>query len=149
MGDKYTKAFDFKVLDENNKEVFPIMGCYGIGLNRTLASIIEQNYDEKGIIFPITVAPYEVVIIAVDKEGENSFNKAIEIYNSLNSIGIETLFDDRNLRLGVKLNDCDLIGIPMRIIIGKKYGMEIQEILLVPHGGWHNDTIVTVEKKIF
>ena len=120
LGDKYTKAFDFKVLDENNKEVFPIMGCYGIGLNRTLASIIEQNYDEKGIIFPITVAPYEVVIIAVDKEGENSFNKAIEIYNSLNSIGIETLFDDRNLRLGVKLNDCDLIGIPMRIIIGKK-----------------------------
>ena len=120
LGDKYTKAFDFKVLDENNKEVFPIMGCYGIGLNRTLASIIEQNYDEKGIIFPITVAPYEVVIIAVDKEGENSFNKAIEIYNLLNSIGIETLFDDRNLRLGVKLNDCDLIGIPMRIIIGKK-----------------------------
>ena len=120
LGDKYTKAFDFKVLDENNKEVFPIMGCYGIGLNRTLASIIEQNYDDKGIIFPITVAPYEVVIIAVDKEGENSFNKAIEIYNSLNSIGIETLFDDRNLRLGVKLNDCDLIGIPMRIIIGKK-----------------------------
>ena len=120
LGDKYTKAFDFKVLDENNKEVFPIMGCYGIGLNRTLASIIEQNYDEKGIIFPITVAPYEVVIIAVDKEGENSFNKAIEIYNSLNSIGIETLFDDRNLRLGVKLNDCDLTGIPMRIIIGKK-----------------------------
>ena len=120
LGDKYTKAFDFKVLDENNKEVFPIMGCYGIGLNRTLASIIEQNYDDKGIIFPITVAPYEVIIIAVDKEGENSFDKAIEIYDSLNSAGIETLLDDRNLRLGVKLNDCDLIGIPMRIIIGKK-----------------------------
>lgn len=120
LGDKYTKAFDFKVLDENNKEVFPIMGSYGIGLNRTLASVIEQNHDDKGIIFPITVAPYEVIIVAVDKEGEDSFNKAVEIYNSLNSIGIETMLDDRNLRLGVKLNDCDLIGIPMRIIVGKK-----------------------------
>lgn len=115
LGDKYTKAFNFKVLDENNKEVIPIMGSYGIGVNRTLASIIEQNYDDKGIIFPITVAPYEVIIVAVDKE-----DKAIEIYNALNSMGIETLLDDRNLRLGVKLNDCDLIGIPMRIIVGKK-----------------------------
>lgn len=115
LGDKYTKAFNFKVLDENNKEVIPIMGSYGIGVNRTLASIIEQNYDDKGIIFPITVAPYEVIIVAVDKD-----DKAIEIYNALNSIGIETLLDDRNLRLGVKLNDCDLIGIPMRIIVGKK-----------------------------
>lgn len=162
LGDKYTKAFNFKVLDENNKEVFPIMGCYGIGLNRTLASIIEQNYDEKGIIFPITVAPYEVAIIPVDKEEEyffnkvdllsyeealykipninnkgkeealyeifninnkekeDSFNKAVEIYDSLNLAGIETILDDRKLRLGIKLNDCDLIGIPMRIIIGKK-----------------------------
>lgn len=115
LGDKYTKAFNFKVLDENNKEVIPIMGSYGIGVNRTLASIIEQNYDDKGIIFPITVAPYEVIIVAVDKD-----DKAIEIYDALNSIGIETLLDDRNLRLGVKLNDCDLIGIPMRIIVGKK-----------------------------
>lgn len=115
LGDKYTKAFNFKVLDENNKEVIPIMGSYGIGVNRTLASIIEQNYDDKGIIFPITVAPYEVIIVAVDKD-----DKALEIYNALNSIGIETLLDDRNLRLGVKLNDCDLIGIPMRIIVGKK-----------------------------
>ncbi|PTY40485.1 proline--tRNA ligase [Brachyspira hampsonii] len=120
LGDKYTQAFNFKVLDENNKEITPIMGCYGIGVNRALASVIEQNYDDKGIIFPISVAPYEAIVVAIDKEGEESFKKAEEIYNALNTIKIETMFDDRKERLGVKLNDCDLIGIPMRIIVGKK-----------------------------
>ena len=120
LGDKYTEAFNFKVLDENNKEITPIMGCYGIGVNRALASVIEQNYDDKGIIFPISVAPYEAIVVAIDKETEDSFKKAEEIYNALNSVGIETIFDDRKERLGVKLNDCDLIGIPMRIIVSKK-----------------------------
>lgn len=120
LADKYTEAFNFKVLDENNKEITPIMGCYGIGVNRALASVIEQNYDDKGIIFPISVAPYEAIVVAIDKETEDSFKKAEEIYNALNSVGIETIFDDRKERLGVKLNDCDLIGIPMRIIVGKK-----------------------------
>ena len=120
LGDKYTEAFNFKVLDENNKEITPIMGCYGIGVNRALASVIEQNYDDKGIIFPISVAPYEAIVVAIDKEGEESFQKAEEIYNALNALGVETMFDDRKERLGVKLNDSDLIGIPMRIMVGKK-----------------------------
>lgn len=120
LGDKYTQAFNFKVLDENNKEITPIMGCYGIGVNRALASVIEQNYDDKGIIFPISVAPYEAIVVAIYKEGEESFKKAEEIYNALNALKVETMFDDRKERLGVKLNDCDLIGIPMRIIVGKK-----------------------------
>ena len=120
LGDKYTEAFNFKVLDENNKEITPIMGCYGIGVNRALASVIEQNYDDKGIIFPISVAPYEAIVVAIDKEGEESFKKAEEIYNALNALKVETMFDDRKERLGVKLNDCDLIGIPMRIMVGKK-----------------------------
>lgn len=120
LGDKYTEAFNFKVLDENNKEITPIMGCYGIGVNRALASVIEQNYDDKGIIFPISVAPYEAIVVAIDKEGEESFQKAEEIYNALNALGVEIMFDDRKERLGVKLNDCDLIGIPMRIMVGKK-----------------------------
>ncbi|ADG70213.1 proline--tRNA ligase [Brachyspira murdochii] len=120
LGDKYTQAFNFKVLDENNKEITPIMGCYGIGVNRALASVIEQNYDDKGIIFPISVAPYEAIVVAIDKEGEESFKKAEEIYNALNALKVETMFDDRKERLGVKLNDCDLIGIPMRIMVGKK-----------------------------
>ncbi|WP_295161125.1 proline--tRNA ligase [uncultured Brachyspira sp.] len=120
LGNKYTDAFNFKVLDENNKEKTPIMGCYGIGVNRALASVIEQNYDDKGIIFPISIAPYEAIVIAVDKEGEESFQTAENIYNALNNIKVETMFDDRKERLGVKLNDCDLIGIPMRIIVGRK-----------------------------
>ena len=120
LGDKYTQAFNFKVLDENNKEITPIMGCYGIGVNRALASVIEQNYDDKGIIFPISVAPYEAIVVAIDKEGEESFKKAEEIYNALNALKVETMFDDRKERLGVKLNDCDLIGVPMRIMVGKK-----------------------------
>ena len=120
LGDKYTEAFNFKVLDENNKEIIPIMGCYGIGVTRALASVIEQNYDDKGIIFPISVAPYEAIVVAIDKKTEESFKKAEEIYKSLNSLGVETIFDDREERLGVKLNDCDLIGIPMRIMVGKK-----------------------------
>ncbi|MEI0525663.1 proline--tRNA ligase [Brachyspira murdochii] len=120
LGDKYTQAFNFKVLDENNKEITPIMGCYGIGVNRALASVIEQNYDDKGIIFPISVAPYEAIVVAIDKEGEESFKKAEDIYNALNALKVETMFDDRKERLGVKLNDCDLIGIPMRIMVGKK-----------------------------
>ncbi|PCG19261.1 proline--tRNA ligase [Brachyspira sp. G79] len=120
LGDKYTEAFNFKVLDENNKEITPIMGCYGIGVNRALASVIEQNYDDNGIIFPISVAPYEAIVVAIDKEGEESFKKAEEIYKALNALKVETIFDDRKERLGVKLNDCDLIGIPMRIMVGKK-----------------------------
>ena len=120
LGDKYTEAFNFKVLDENNKEIIPIMGCYGIGVTRAFASVIEQNYDDKGIIFPISVAPYEAIVVAIDKKTEESFKKAEEIYKSLNSLGVETIFDDREERLGVKLNDCDLIGIPMRIMVGKK-----------------------------
>lgn len=120
LGDKYTQAFNFTVLDENNKAITPIMGCYGIGVNRALASVIEQNYDDKGIIFPISVAPYEAIVVSIDKETEESFKKAEEIYNALSAIGVETMFDDRKERLGVKLNDCDLIGVPMRIIVGKK-----------------------------
>ena len=107
-------------VDKDGSIKNPIMGCYGIGVNRALASVIEQNYDDKGIIFPISVAPYEAIVVAIDKETEDSFKKAENIYNALSSIGVETMFDDRKARLGVKLNDCDLIGIPMRIIVGKK-----------------------------
>ena len=120
LGNKYTEALNFKVLDENNKETVPIMGCYCIDISKVFTSIIEQNYDDKGIVFPISVAPYEAIVVAIDKETEDSFKKAEEIYKSLNDICIETIFDDRKERLGVKLNDCDLIGIPMRIIVGKK-----------------------------
>ncbi len=120
LGEKYSKAFDFTVLDENNKPVTPTMGCYGIGINRALATVIEQNYDDKGIIFPITVAPYEVIIVPVEDESTDSFKQAELIYNDLRACGVDTLIDDRDARLGVKLNDADLIGIPIRIVVGKR-----------------------------
>ena len=120
LGKKYTESFNVTVLDEANNPINPTMGCYGIGVNRAVAAVIEQHHDDKGIIFPISVAPYEIIIVAVEKEGNKSFEVASSLYNEMNNNGIEVMLDDRDVRLGVKLNDCDLIGIPMRIVIGKK-----------------------------
>lgn len=120
LGQKYSKAFGFTVLDENNKSVNPTMGCYGIGINRCLATVIEQNYDDKGIIFPISIAPYEVIIVPVEDENSNSFKQAELIYNDLQASGVEAMLDDRDERFGVKLNDADLIGIPIRIVVGNR-----------------------------
>ncbi len=120
LGKKYTKAFNVTVLGNDNNTVTPTMGCYGIGINRAVAAVIEQHHDDKGIIFPISIAPFEVVIVTVEKEGTQSFEVASKLYSEMKTKGIEVLLDNRDTRLGVKLNDCDLIGIPMRIIIGKK-----------------------------
>ncbi len=120
LGKKYTEAFNLSVLDQNNKTIFPTMGCYGIGVNRTFAAVIEQHHDDKGVILPISVAPFELAIVCVEKEGSESFAVAKDLYNKLQASGVETLLDDRDMRLGMKLNDIDLIGVPMRIIIGKK-----------------------------
>jgi prolyl-tRNA synthetase len=119
LGTKYTDAFDVSVLNEENKPVRLTMGCYGIGVNRTLAAIVEQHHDEKGIVFPISAAPYEVIVISLDKKGE-AFDTAETIYTELGEAGIDVLFDDRNERAGIKFNDADLLGIPIRIVIGKR-----------------------------
>ncbi len=120
LGQKYTKAFNLSVLEQNNNTIFPTMGCYGIGVNRTFAAVIEQHHDDKGIIFPISIAPFELDIVCVEKEGSESFKVAKDLYEKLEVCGVETLLDDRDMRLGIKLNDADLVGIPMRIVIGKK-----------------------------
>jgi prolyl-tRNA synthetase len=97
-----------------------IMGCYGIGIGRTVAASIEQNYDEKGIIWPMAIAPYQVIITPVNVR-EESLAKASEVlYQKLHGQGIEVLLDDRDERAGVKFMDADLIGIPIRITIGPK-----------------------------
>ena len=96
------------------------MGCYGIGINRTMAAIIEQHHDENGIKWPMSVAPYQVVVVPVSIKDEEQMRIAQEIYNNLKEIGVEVLMDDRNERVGVKFKDLDLIGIPMRITVGKK-----------------------------
>ncbi|GIX42664.1 MAG: proline--tRNA ligase [Leptospiraceae bacterium] len=128
LGDKYTKSMEFTVLDKNQKRIYPLMGCYGIGINRTMATIIEQNHDEKGIIWPISVAPFEIVLIDITKTEEEK-NKVESIYQKLKE-QFDILWDDRDVRPGVKFNDAELIGFPIRLTIGKNY-FEKQEIEIV------------------
>jgi prolyl-tRNA synthetase len=119
LGDKYTKSMHVTYLDVNGKPQTPIMGCYGIGLDRTLASIIEEHHDEHGIIWTMSTAPYQVVIVPVKYQGAMKEN-ADRIYDELTKAGIEVLLDDRDERPGVKFNDADLIGFPVRIVVGDK-----------------------------
>lgn len=119
LGDKYTKSMNVTYLDVNGKPVIPLMGCYGIGVDRTLASIIEANHDEKGISWPMTIAPYQVAIIPIQYKGKMQ-EVADKLYDELSNAGIEVLLDDRNERPGVKFADSELIGFPVRIVIGDK-----------------------------
>lgn len=120
LGTKYSKAMNANFIDENGKEQPFVMGCYGIGVTRTMASIIEQHHDENGIVWPLSVAPYHVSVIPVNSKDEEQNKISSEIYEKLLSMGVETLLDDRNERPGVKFKDSELMGIPMRITVGKK-----------------------------
>lgn len=120
LGTKYSEAMNAKFIDEDGKEKPFIMGCYGIGVTRTMASIIEQHHDDNGIIWPLSVAPYHVSVIPVNVKDEDQVNAANELYEKLTSMGVEVLLDDRNERAGVKFKDSELMGIPMRVTVGKK-----------------------------
>jgi prolyl-tRNA synthetase len=100
------------------------MGCYGIGVSRTVAAAIEQNHDENGIIFPLPLAPFQVIILNLDPKNEQITGAAESFYNQLQQESIEVLLDDRDERPGVKFKDADLIGIPYRITIGKRFAKE-------------------------
>jgi prolyl-tRNA synthetase len=128
LGDKYTKSMHVTYLDENGKSKVPLMGCYGIGLDRTLASIIEEHHDDKGIIWTMSTCPYQVAIVPI-KYQDKMKEIADAVYEELTKAGIEVLLDDRNERPGVKFADMDLIGIPVRIVIGEKNlpNVEIKE----------------------
>ena len=119
LGYKYSKSMNVTYLDENGKQQTPIMGCYGIGVDRALASIIEEHHDENGIVWPMNAAPYQVVIVPVKYDGQMK-EVADSLYNQLQKLGVEVLLDDRNERPGVKFKDMDLIGIPVRIVVGDK-----------------------------
>ena len=120
LGTKYSEAMKAVYLDSNGKENLMAMGCYGIGVGRTAAASVEQNHDEKGIVWPLNLAPFEVIIIPVNFKKDDLKNTCESIYNQLLEVGFEVLLDDRQDRLGVKLKDADLIGIPMQIIVGPK-----------------------------
>ncbi|BBB32297.1 prolyl-tRNA synthetase [Thermotomaculum hydrothermale] len=120
LGTKYSKAMNCTFLDENGKERYAVMGCYGIGVGRTAAAAIEQNHDENGIIWPVNIAPFQVILLNLEVKDKEFTEKIDKLYQNLLEEGFEVLYDDRDVRPGFKFKDADLIGIPVQIIAGKK-----------------------------
>jgi prolyl-tRNA synthetase len=128
LGKKYAEALDLKVLDENGKTQVVTMGSYGIGVSRAVAAIIEQNHDEQGIVWPATVAPIHVQLVAAGKE-DSIFAEAEKIAQSLDKEGIAVMFDDRkSVSPGVKFNDAELLGMPWIVVVGKKLAEGLVEV---------------------
>lgn len=130
LGTKYAKSLGCKVLDETGKDKTVIMGCYGIGVNRCIAAIVEQMSDDNGIVWPVEIAPYKVIVVPVNVDNAEQAGLAEKIYNAFSEKGIDVLIDDRNERPGVKFKDADLIGIPVRITVGKRAGEGVVEYKL-------------------
>jgi len=120
LGTKYSEKMKATFLDESGKEKPYIMGCYGIGVSRIAGAVIEQSHDEMGIIWPLSVAPYQVAIVPVNMKEKQQSDVANELYKTLTDAGIEAILDDRDASIGVKLKDIDLIGFPIKVIIGPK-----------------------------
>jgi prolyl-tRNA synthetase len=123
LGDKYTKALNVKILDKNGKLATPLMGCYGIGITRVAAAAIEQNHDEKGIIWPKSIAPYHMTLAFIGKSPE-LLERAQNLYQELMEEGFEVLFDDRNVGPGFKFKDAELLGLPLTVVLGEKVFLE-------------------------
>ena len=135
LGRIYTQAMRANVLDQEGKATDLFMGCYGIGVSRLVAAAIEQNNDEKGIIWPEAIAPFEVNIVAIGFEKDQKIAKAaIDLYNKLSSMGYEVILDDRKDGYGTKMKDAELIGVPINIVVGKQY-LENEEIELKHRNG--------------
>lgn len=130
LGDKYTKSMGMTVLNEKGESMYPLMGCYGIGVGRAIASIVQDNNDDKGMILPVSVAPWAVHICPIRIDNEEVRKISFEIYNQLNELGIDTLIDDRDTSAGVKFADADLFGMPIRLVVSPK-GIEKNEIEVV------------------
>ena len=131
LGTKYAETFGVNVLDENGKSRSVVMGSYGIGVERAMATIVETHHDDKGIIWPLAVAPFQVVVTIVQPKDTENTQIGVDIYESLLELGVEVLLDDRDIRPGVKFADAELIGIPYRITIGPK-GIADGVVELVP-----------------
>ncbi|RUT48096.1 proline--tRNA ligase [Paenibacillus anaericanus] len=133
LGTKYSEQLGATFLDPSGKEQTMIMGCYGIGVSRILSAVIEQNHDDNGVIWPTTLAPFQVHLIPISIKDDKQTELAQKLYHLLLENGIEVLMDDRDERPGVKFKDSDLIGIPIRIIVGKGAEQEHVEITLRKH----------------
>lgn len=141
LGTKYSKSLGLTYLDEKGDNKTVLMGCYGIGVTRCIAAAIEQNHDDNGIIWPVSIAPYHIIVIPVNAKSEEQYKTAESIYNKLQEKGMDVLFDDRDERAGVKFKDADLIGIPVRIVVGKKCGDGIVEYKLRNSGNAEEKSI--------
>ena len=130
LGDKYSKSMNAKVLDENGKLSTVIMGCYGIGVSRIAAATVEQYNDENGIKWPISIAPYEVDVIATNMKDENIVSISEKIYADLLKNNVDVIIDDRTEKAGFKFKDADLIGIPIKVIVGKSIEQNMVEVKL-------------------
>ncbi|MEW4369919.1 proline--tRNA ligase [Paenibacillus kandeliae] len=119
LGTRYSEVMQARVQDQHGKQQTLLMGCYGIGVSRLLSAIIEQHHDEDGICWPLTVAPYQLHLIPVSVKDGQQYEASVQLYNQLRQHGVDVLLDDRDERAGVKFKDADLIGIPLRIIVGK------------------------------
>ena len=120
LGTRYSESLGACFVDKAGKKKPAIMGCYGIGVNRTMAAVAEEHHDERGLRWPKSVAPFEVHLITVNESHERTREEALKLYSSLRAEGFEVLYDSRNERAGVKFNDADLLGVPLQIILGEK-----------------------------
>jgi prolyl-tRNA synthetase len=130
LGYRYSESMGARVLDKNGKDVTPIMGSYGIGIERILTAAVEQSNDENGFWLPPSIAPFEIVVTPVNVKDENVLKGAIVIAESLETAGFDVILDDRDERPGVKFKDADLVGIPFRVTVGKKVTEGTVEVVL-------------------
>jgi prolyl-tRNA synthetase len=145
LGNKYTAAFNAQVLQAGGQSRTPVAGCYGIGVSRLMAAVAEQCHDELGLIWPEEIAPFRVHLIPVSAKDELQMQTAEKLYQDLIGLGVEVLLDDREERPGVKFNDADLIGIPWRIIVGKRAGEGYVE---VKRRGMQESNMVSLEEAV-
>ncbi len=129
LGYKYSESMGARVLDRNGKEIAPIMGSYGIGIERILTAAVEQSNDENGFWLPPSIAPFEVVVVSTNSKDEAVRKASEDIARQLDAAGFDVLLDDRDERPGVKFKDADLVGIPFRINVGKKVTEDTIEVV--------------------
>jgi prolyl-tRNA synthetase len=144
LGYKYSESMGTRVLDRNGKEVMPIMGCYGIGIERILTAAVEQSNDENGFWLPPSIAPFEIVVCPVNVKDEPLLKAAIDIATRLEAEGFDVLLDDRDERPGVKFKDADLVGIPYRVTVGKKVTEGTVEVVQRSTREIHDASIATI-----
>ena len=149
LGTKYSASIGVKYLDPNQKQQTPVMGCYGIGVSRVMAAIIEQNNDENGFIWPIPVAPFHVHLIPTKVKDEEQMAIAENLYSRLQAQGIDVLLDDRDEKPGVKFKDSDLIGLPIRVTVGKRANEGVIEFKLRKTGEVSDITVEQADEEIF